>query len=387
MDKYKSVLLFFHYNDANNGGVRSMLDLIDRFLELGDIKMYAVFPNLEGTAIPYLLEKGIEVLDLRHSPWNVRSTDNKWDAIRRFPRLLISQGRNLIFLIKIGKIIRREQIGCIYSNTFACLAGAVCSKVYGLKHIWHIREFGMQDHNMYPLFGWKSFYYLLNHWTDKIICISESLRQRYVPFVCADKLNVIYDDVSTAFINDTKFSDEECTNILIAGTVQPGKRQMEALQAVKTATEMGCKVHLYLAGDGIPSYIQSLKEYVQLHKMDSYVSFLGHVKNMNKLREKMDIGLVCSQSEAFGRVTVEGMLSHMAMIGARSAGTSELICHGETGYLYELGNHQELAEYIAELCQNKLMRTTIAEKGYQFAKDRFTRGQCAEAIWRIIQEI
>lgn len=384
MDKHKSVLLFFHYCDANNGGVRSMLDLIDRFLELGNIKIYAAFPGLEGSAITYLRDKGIEVLDFCHATWNVRANKSIWSTMKKFPRLLV---KNLIFLIKIGKILRREHIDCIYSNTFACVAGALCSKTYHIKHIWHIREFGMQDHNMRPMFGWKSFYYLLNHWTDKIICISESLRQRYIPFIQDNKIHVVYDDISPAFINDRKHSAGECTNILIAGTIQPGKRQLEALQAVTMVIEAGYNVHLYIAGSGLMSYMQLLQEYVQLHKIDSHVSFLGHIENMNQLREKMDIGLVCSQSEAFGRVTIEGMLSHMAMIGARCAGTNELISHGETGFLYELGNSQELAKQIVELCQNNTLRTTIAEKGYQFAKERFTKGQCAETIWHMLLEI
>lgn len=387
MDKCKSVLFFFHYSDANSGGIRSMLDLIDHFLELGNIKMYAAFPELNGTAIPYLQKKGVEVLNLRHVPWNTLYTGSKWDALRNFPRRFRSQCRNLIFLAKVGEIVRKEKIDCIYSNTFACVAGALCSKVYKLKHIWHVREFGLQDHYMYPLFGWKCFYHLLNHWTDKIIVISESLRDRYLPFVPGNKISVIYDDISPVFINDTRTPSGDCVNILIAGTVQPGKRQIEAIQATQAAKEMGCNVHLYIAGGGQPSYMKLLKEYVQQHNMESYMTFLGHVINMNQLRSKMDIGLVCSQSEAFGRVTVEGMLSHMAMIGARSAGTSELIRHGETGYLYELGNYMDLAEQIAALCKDEALRDTIAEGGYQSAKERFTQGQCADAIWRMIQDI
>ena len=52
----------------------------------------------------------------------------------------------------------------------------------------------------------------------------------------------------------------------------------------------------------------------------------------------MDIALVASCSEAFGRVTVEAMLAGMLVIGADVAGTSELICDGVNGILYEDDN-------------------------------------------------
>lgn len=387
MDKHRSVLFFFHFSDANNGGIRSMLDVIDSFLELGNIKMYAAFPDLNGSAIPYLQERGVEVLPFCHATWNVLSTGSWLKSVRQLPRRLFLQHKNLIFLIKVGKIIKEENIDCIYSNTFACLAGALCSKVYNCKHIWHIREFGMQDHNMYPLFGFKALYYLLNHWTDKVIVISKSLLQRYSPYVHSDKMSVIYDDISPAFINDTRNVSGDCINVLMAGTVQPGKRQLEAIRATELAKKNGCDIHLFIAGGGLPDYMHSLEKYIKQHDMDSYVTFLGYVTDMNSLRSKMDIGLVCSQSEAFGRVTVEGMLSHLAMIGARNAGTSELICHGQTGCLYELGNYTELAEQIMSLCKDEEFRSTVAEKGYRFAKERFTQGYCAESIRRIIFDI
>lgn len=48
------------------------------------------------------------------------------------------------------------------------------------------------------------------------------------------------------------------------------------------------------------------------------------------MRKKIDVELVCSRSEAFGRVTIESMMSSNPVIGANTGGTKELIIEGLT---------------------------------------------------------
>ena len=52
-----------------------------------------------------------------------------------------------------------------------------------------------------------------------------------------------------------------------------------------------------------------------------------------------DVILVCSQWEAFGRITVEAMLTGKAVIASANGGTTELIKDGENGLLYTYGNY------------------------------------------------
>lgn len=118
--------------------------------------------------------------------------------------------------------------------------------------------------------------------------------------------------------------------------------------------------------------------------MKEYVYFDGFIKDVNTYRKNMDIGIVSSSNEAFGRVTVEGMLSNMAIIGANAAGTSELILNNKTGLLYELHNVLDLADKIEFLCSNRNTLKTLAELGFKYAQENFTRSKAAEEIYSII---
>ena len=56
-----TVLFCFHFNEKNNGGVKSLLDMLDVFSESG-ARIIAAFPFKDGTAIDYLRKKGITVI-------------------------------------------------------------------------------------------------------------------------------------------------------------------------------------------------------------------------------------------------------------------------------------------------------------------------------------
>lgn len=73
---------------------------------------------------------------------------------------------------------------------------------------------------------------------------------------------------------------------------------------------------------------------------------------MPSLRKNMDVELVCSRAEAFGRVTAEAMLGGMSVIGSNTGGTVGLINHKKIGYLYSKSDINELAEYMKEFICN-----------------------------------
>lgn len=104
------------------------------------------------------------------------------------------------------------------------------------------------------------------------------------------------------------------------------------------------------------------------------------------LRKKCDICLICSKAEALGRVTVESMASGCLTIGADCGATSELICDGETGYLYKYGNSNNLAEVIEKAIKNENDSRKIAQKGQQYVLQTFDCDSYAKRIYTLYME-
>lgn len=65
------------------------------------------------------------------------------------------------------------------------------------------------------------------------------------------------------------------------------------------------------------------------------VTYFGYQLKVAEFLKQADIAFTCSKSEAFGRITVEAMMSGCLAVGANCAGTAELIRNGETGLLFD----------------------------------------------------
>ena len=377
----RRVLFLLHDTRVHGGANSSMFDVLDN---LNNVDIFVAIPKKNEEMTEYLDRKGYKWFVISYPGWIYRIYNPWYKKVIRIPQQFLRQFRLLSVMPQLKKIIKENNIDTIYTNTFCMYVGCLAKKMWNVRHIWHIREYGAEDHGFGIIFGNHIFLKLLNKYTDQIIFISKSLANKYLTEIeDKSKVHVIYDDVSDRYIVK-KSEHNDSINILVAGLIQAGKGQLEIVKAFEQAAQKVSTMKLFIAGETGSAYYKNVKQYVDEHHLVDKVEFLGFVTNMNDLRSRMDIGVVASKSEAFGRVTIEGMLAHMAMIGADAAGTSELITDGETGLLYEPGNIEELSQKMLLLCKDSIKRKQIQEKGFTYAKDTYTNHNCAKEIAELL---
>lgn len=373
----KRVLFLLHDTRVHGGANSSMFDVLEN---LTNVDIFVAIPKKNEEMIAYLNQKGYKWFVISYPGWIYRMYNPWYKKAIRIPQQFLRQFKLFFVMPQLKKIITENNIDTIYTNTFCIYVGCLAKKMWNVRHVWHIREYGAEDHGFGIIFGNHVFLKFLNEYTDQIVFISKSLANKYLSDIDdKSKVHVIYDDVSNRYIVE-KSSHEGNINILVAGLIQAGKGQMEIVKAFELASKKAPALKLFIAGETGSAYYKDVKQYVDKHKLTEKVEFLGFVTNMNELRSQMDIGIVASRSEAFGRVTIEGMLAHMAMIGADAAGTSELITDSKTGLLYEPGNIEELSERMILLCLDSNKRQQIQENGFKYAKDEYTNHNCAKQI-------
>ena len=81
--------------------------------------------------------------------------------------------------------------------------------------------------------------------------------------------------------------------------------------------------------------------------------------------------LMCSRSEAFGRVTVEALKSGRPVVGTRSGGTTELISEGVNGLLFAPGDAEGLANALRHLATEPGLLAMLSENARPSLQDRF----------------
>jgi len=129
------------------------------------------------------------------------------------------------------------------------------------------------------------------------------------------------------------------------------------------------KAKLVLVGDG--PEIQTAFDLVDELGIRDRVLFLGRQKNISDLLSMADLILLMSEQESFGLVLLEAMACEVPAIGTNIGGIPEVIVHGETGYLAELGDSETAAKYAIDLLDNEELLNKFSKRSYERARDVF----------------
>lgn len=381
-------ILFVSHENNLGGATRSMLGIIDELIKDKNNEILVFIPKFNEETKQGKLTTELEIRNIpyiyKRAYWWMYPKENKKRVMKRMVDY-IKVFLTYLTSLKAAKIAKKRNIELVHSNSSVSFLGALVARRINSKHIWHIREFGREDHGLEFVLNHKKSIKLMKNNTDKFICISNSIYIKYSKLLGEDKCEMIFNGLDIKQkIKEPVYKADKAYNLLISGRIKESKGQLEAISAIKILRDKGYNnLTLYIAGICDDTYIEKLNLYIEDNKIIDNINFCGFVKDMTKFREKIDIELVCSKMEAFGRVTIEAMLNGNPVIGANTGGTKELIKNRATGLLYEQGNVNDLAKKIEELINDYELRKNIVEKSYSYAKSNFTSKINAD---RIIKE-
>ena len=376
-------ILFVTYCRAMLGANLAMIQLIKGLKDQYGVESYVLMWDVEdGDLDKELDHMGIPYLIHPMKAWVV-SSDAKCKKLRGFKAYI----KNKKYISQIIKKLEGERFDLIYSNNSTIQIGADIAKKLNLKHIWHVREYGKKHYNI-------EFSYPKNIVKNKfdsaaaVITVSKSLEQYVKENISASAKTVcIYDGVSSNKPIRTMWNNDKILQFCYVGVLQEGKNQLELLKASNLLIQKGITdFHVTLVGEG-SEYEKLLKDYCSENHLENYIAFAGYSNNVLEILDSMDVGIICSKSEAFGRVTVEYMLSSMPVIGAIGSGTSELIIHEETGYLYPGGEEDKLAEYMYRMIEQRDLLGKMGQQAYIRAKENFTSEKNTDRIYQLIKNL
>jgi N-acetyl-alpha-D-glucosaminyl L-malate synthase BshA len=128
---------------------------------------------------------------------------------------------------------------------------------------------------------------------------------------------------------------------------------------------------LLLVGDG-PDRSESERLARELGIFDD-IRFLGKQTRLPEILSAADLMLMPSQSESFGLSALEAMSCSVPVVSSSTGGLPELVVHGETGYIAELGDVQRMAKYALELLGDdrklELFRQNARRRAEKFSED------------------
>ena len=150
--------------------------------------------------------------------------------------------------------------------------------------------------------------------------------------------------------------------------------------------ELDKKLIIIFEGNG--ELRDNLQATVNNKKLEDVVKFVGEAKNVVDLINAIDVLVLPSiGSEDFPNVTLEAMALGKTVIASRLAGTPEQIVHGETGYLVEPKNSEELASVILKLICNQEIVKNMGEAGKMRFYENFTAELAVDRYLKLYRSI
>ena len=216
----------------------------------------------------------------------------------------------------------------------------------------------------------KKFYNSIMVRSDLVIAgsnfIFSHISQNYGNFFLKKKrkLLVIFRGINTSYFHNKKimpikvdkFSREYKIDrnkfiILMPGRLTPWKGQKVFIEAIKILSEKEdiSSVEAIILGSeqGRTIYKKQLTALVQQYRLNKVIKFIDQCDEMPVAY--MISNLVVSSSiepEAFGRISVEAQSMEVPIIASNIGGSKETIISNKTGFLFESGNPNALAETI-----------------------------------------
>jgi N-acetyl-alpha-D-glucosaminyl L-malate synthase BshA len=147
---------------------------------------------------------------------------------------------------------------------------------------------------------------------------------------------------------------------------RPVKRVQDCVRILaEVRTQLPAR--LVLVGDG-PDRSDTERLARELGVSD-YVRFLGKQSALPEILSMADVFLLPSQQESFGLSALEAMSCGVPVVATNIGGIAEVVRHGETGYVAELGDVRRMAKYCVELLTQPKKLQAFREASRQRAVD------------------
>ena len=354
--------------------------------------------SYQGTCLVGLFEDGpfrslveqqqIQVQVLATQPLEVRKDSS-------FIQGLGSLGQLLPLIAKVVQLSRNYDL--IYANTQkALVVGALASFFSNRPLVFHLHDILSEEH--FSRANRHLCVALANRFASRVIAVSKAAQ---TAFVAAggrpDLVKVVYNGYEPERYQNQEQNPAQVRQQLglngqfvVAhfSRLSPWKGQHILIEAITQCPE---DVIAVLVGDalfGEQDYVEQLHQQVARLGLKNRVRFLGFRSDVPQLMAACDLVAHTSiLAEPATRVIIEAMLCGKPLVGVQAGGTVEFVESGETGWLVEPGNPQQLAEII-NTCRNQPeYAAAIAKQSQIQASQRFNLTVTNQQIAQLLDQV
>ncbi len=332
----------------------------DGFLGGSAVSLLLLLKNIKKEFNVYVILGNNGILQKEIKKLNIPVKIIKFHHWRRLNNIF----KNFYAIFKLKIFIIKNKFDIIHSNSYEINPFMVLSAPQKVKTICHVRDIINKN---------RAKKYLLQK-TNTIIAVANAAGKPIKNI--NNNIHVIYNGVDLKEAEQSKSHIPSNIKIKksdfkvgIIGNCEERKRQEDFIKAGIRVLKKNKNFRFLIIGNNKTEYCKKIS--LLINKYKSYFHFIGHVHNIFAIIKALDIIVITSKEEAFGRVAIEAGSCKKPVIASNIGGLPEVIIHKKTGYIFPCYNYKKLAEYIL-LLENVKLRKKLGAKAYHYIKNNFS---------------
>lgn len=366
-----------------SGANKSMIQMIIELRNNHGVEPFIVYPRI--------YDNSVKNIDEVMKSNNIKGFSHKLSCFQRTNTNILYKLYYMVTTIynvlHISFLLRNHKFDFVHSNSSVMDTGVFIAKLLGVPHVWHFREVASLSFGTKPILGerYQRWVYGLS---DLIIAISNNVKQEFERFIPLDRTIVVPNGILPVNVGCFPNHEIDNYNICVVGRVEANKNQLEAVKAIQILVRRGVKnMKLHIVGNANNEYGKNVKRYIAENDLDSYIIVHGVRYDIPEFLGDMNIGLMLSRHEAFGRVTVEYMMHKLCVIASNTSANPEIINNEKNGLLYEYGDPDDLANKMYKLITNHRLTHIMAEQGFMDAHAKYLSTINSNHVYEIYKSL
>ena len=268
----------------------------------------------------------------------------------------------------------RFKVDAIHANGSQAMLYGLGAALLGWPVVWHVRDLG-EPTLVRKMCAWAA---------RAVVAASETVRRDLATQgIAAHVIPNIVSRIPKARLHSNAMeplaeaisseSRRDAFRIGLVGQLIPRKGQDVLLAAVPAILKRVPGAIFYFIGSGPfeepTGYERALWQWAQADPASkTRVFFMGYQSPIAPVIASLDVVVIPSRQEAFGRVALEAMAASRPIVAARTGGLAETVENGVNGLLFEPGNAEELAVQVIAIASDPALRERLADGGRRTAE-------------------
>jgi glycosyltransferase involved in cell wall biosynthesis len=226
-------------------------------------------------------------------------------------------------------------------------------------------------------------------WCDKLICVSEAIKRRYLEAGLSEKLiAVIPDFVDCRHFDPAAAQPRDAAGpptVIMVGQLNPDKGHRVLLRAMRDVVGRVPDAHLRIVGEGPEGPL--LWKQAEALGLNTHMEFTGFLSDVRGAMAQADVFVQPSLREGLGLGVIEAMAMARPAVVSDAGGLPESVVHGETGFIVPAGDANALADALVVLLSDLGKATQMGLAGRERALAHYDRPRVVERVLTLYEEV